>query len=151
MQEAAEKRPRRFRFPLRKSSLDITELYAPRKQRKQLGLLVTFNSDDEGGGQDDEHRHKKRGKWLLWCPVLSIVVVGILTCTVLVLVDDKRNDHPSKEQSAYYSTHQQDMLQLTEQITIACGGDLNSSSSICPLAKRYATITFVAWNKMMGV
>lgn len=133
-----------FRFPLWRSKLDINELYVPRKQTKQPRLLVGFNGDEEVGGEDKRRmfaQNNNRDGWSLWCQVMVLVlsiVMGAVACTVVVLAlgnnffvhDDKRKNDPSNEQSAYYSSHQQGMLQLAEEITIACGGDLHTSSSV---------------------
>jgi len=141
--QEAEKRSaaNRFRFPLWNSNLDPSELYEPRKQRKLRRLLVSFNSgndngDEEEGGKENRKTsvQKNMKECLARCQVIvfvSSIVVGIAACIVLVLAlgddsllhGDKRNEPPSVEQSPYYSTQQQDMLLLAEQITFACGGD----------------------------
>ena len=146
--QEAEKRvaAERFRFPFSfwnsKPTPDPSKLYAPRKQRKLPALLVSFNSgaddgdeEDGGDGKTSVQKSMKR-KCLVRCQAIvlaSSIAVGIKTAIVLVLLlgdnlfhDDKRN---AIKQFAYSSTHQQDMLELAEQITIACGGD--SSMSNC--------------------
>jgi hypothetical protein len=128
------------RFPLWNSNLDnVSDLYAPRKQGRQPRLEVGFNSDgdDDAGGKEDINIS---AQWVVRCQVIVSVlsiVVGVVTCIVLVLAlgdnalhADKRND-PSKEPSTHYSTNQQEMLQLAEQVTIACGVDARSGMSTC--------------------
>ena len=58
--------------------------------------------------------------------IFNFVIVLVLLLGDNLLHDDKGN---AIKQFAYSSTHQQDMLELAEQITVACGGD--SSMSNC--------------------
>eukprot|EP00984_Skeletonema_dohrnii_P037753 scaffold40167_cov150-Skeletonema_dohrnii-CCMP3373.AAC.2 len=133
------------RFPLWNSNLDnVSDLYAPRKQGRQPRLVVGFNSDgdDDVGGKGDRNISAQTNvrDWVVRCQVIVSVlsiVVGVVTCIVLVLAlgdnalhADKRND-PNKEQSSHYSTNQQEMLRLAEQVTIACGVSSSSSMSTC--------------------
>jgi len=135
------------RFPLWNSNLDVSELYAPRKQGRQLG----FNSDgdDDAGGKEDRNIISAQTNvrdWVVQSQVIVSVlsiVVGVVTCIVLVLAlgdnalhADKRNDS-SNEQSNHYSTNQQEMLQLAEQVTIACGVSSSSMSTCKELCSQH--------------
>ena len=141
--QEAEKRvaTERFRFPIpfwnSKPKPDPSKLYAPRKQRKLPALLVSFNSgaddgdeEDGGDGKTSSIQKNMKTKCLVRCQAIvlaSSIAVGITTAVVLVLLLGDNHLHNDKgnaiKQFAYSSTHQQDMLELAEQITIACGGD----------------------------
>jgi hypothetical protein len=113
-----------------------SEIDAPTTRRKST-LLVSFNRDADNGGDDEEdggngkisvQKNRKRTCCLGRCCaaiVLVLSITGGITTTALVLGDNLLYD----KKSAYYSTtHQQDMLELAEQITIACGGDSGMSN-----------------------
>ena len=74
-----------------------------------------------------------------WCPVmitLALVVVGLAMCIVFFVVDIgsmNKRDEPSNigDQSLLedFSAHQQDLLELAEQITAECQGSSKLRSS----------------------
>ena len=127
-------------FPFWKNpKLDSSEIDAP---RRKSALLVSFNRDadddddeEEGGGNGkiSVQKNRKRTCCLGRCCVAIVLVLsiagGIIT-TALVLGDNLLYD----KKSAYYSTtHQQDMLELAEQIAMTCGGDssLSNCQNLC--------------------
>lgn len=123
-------------FPFWKNpKLDSSEIDAP--TRRKSALLVSFNRDADDGDDEEEggngkisvQKNRKRTCCLGRCCAAIVLVLSIavgITTTALVMGDNLLYD----KQSAYYSTtHQQDMLELAEQIAIACGGD--SSMSNC--------------------
>ena len=122
-------------FPFWKNpKLDSSEIDAP--TRRKSALLVSFNRDADDGGDEEDggnrkisvQKNRKRTCCLGRCCaaiVLVLSIAGGITTTALVLGDNLLYD----KKSAYYSTtHQQDMLELAEQIAIACGGDSGMSN-----------------------
>jgi hypothetical protein len=118
--------------PFLRNSVNLTEIYAPSKQRKQPPrLLVSFNSDrgDKGDGRESVKD---------WGPVmiiLALVVSGLAMCIVFVVdidsMDGRNEPSNNGDQSLLedFSAHQQDLLELAEQITAACQGSSKLRSS----------------------
>jgi hypothetical protein len=99
-------------------------------------LVVSFNSGrgEKGDGRESVKDRMSLSSWFPAVIILGLVVVGLATCIVFVVDIGSMNgrNEPSNngDQSLLedFSAHQQDLLELAEQITAACQGSSNLRS-----------------------